>query len=458
MSNLPTNIQAERQTIGAVLNDSDALQKIPHIKPEHFSDKIHQIAWEIMTKMVVADIVGLMVELKHLNVKIDIEGYKGKKYFEYCQSLALSGLRVEGYAGDVFKAWFGRYTINKFQSAILEAQKLAKPSYGIDTFIGKVNQSYTEIHMAQKPINNNGPKSAEEIIQNELLPRIDARRNKTMKTISTGLHNLDRAMHGGFEEGTGSVFLIGADSGIGKSEFAITLTRNIIRQGKRGLIFTMEMDNWQYIQRILQMEYNLPQNPFVNTHLLADNDFVKFRELVANTKPKLFIDDGNSVTPSYIFMTIQNLINTELKPDFVVIDYVSLQSVNEAVKNNVRSETQKILHLHSSNKATARHFKIPFIVLEQYNKQVMNQKPTLASIKGNAHNDADMVAGIYWPAKQNKKRYGNQGYPLNENEIEIHIPKNRIGQWLGVCSVERNTNSGLYENIIQPDRKTGGEL
>ena len=67
------------------------------------------------------------------------------------------------------------------------------------------------------------------------------------KPIKTGFEQLDKALGGGLYEG---LYTLNAITGIGKTTFLLNMAKNISRQGKKVLFFSLEMSN-EYIRNTL---------------------------------------------------------------------------------------------------------------------------------------------------------------------------------------------------------------
>lgn len=441
------NIKAEQQLIGSALNDSGSVSKVPHIEPSHFSLKLHQTVWDIIASMPQANTVALSAELKHRKVKVDVDGYKGLKYFEYCQSLATSGLHIESHASDVFKAWIGRRTMAKFKKAQDEIQKMALSSYSYSEFEATINELFASIYKDGKVVHRKGLRSAEEIVIEGLLPRYERRRNGTEVKISTGLTALDEYMYGGFTDGSGDVMQIGGDSGSGKSELALVICKSVLAQGRTVFVFSMESDDWQFLQRIIQMTHDIGLKEFALPQTLDEDSYKDIHTKISETRPRLYVDDTPKVTPQHVLMQTKLMINLGIKPDLIIIDYVGLQGVSNKDRVVARGGNEKSSYLHGYIKSIARMLCVNIVSLEQHKKEVKNEVPTISSIMFNAVNDADLSLSVFRGDKQAPHLFAQK-----PNIVQLYIHKNRQFVKLGMAEVFREPKTGNYIDWNPPPK------
>ena len=76
-----------------------------------------------------------------------------------------------------------------------------------------------------------------------------------MKTLTTGYAELDR-LTGGLK--AGEIFLLSSAAGAGKQSLALNIVRNIVRQEKAVLFFSLEESGEQIAQRLLSQESGVP--------------------------------------------------------------------------------------------------------------------------------------------------------------------------------------------------------
>lgn len=435
---------AEQQLIGCILNNISSLEKVKHILPVHFSLKEHKKIWELIKLLPAPDILNLWSELSKEGSTIDIDNYEGINYLKYCQSLTPGSLNIKGYANTVYLFYIKRY-IKKKASALDELAERITLTTDLKEVFLESESLFTKIDELQKPINENaGPRWAKDIIEKEMIPDIDARKNQTKKFIRTGISDIDTVLYGGLEGER--VYLIGASSGIGKTEYANTIVLSALRQGLFVLVFTLEANAMSGVQRIIQMDRGLSVKPFMSPDGMSSDEYLQFMDTLKSANYRLMIDDTPGVSPNRVRFVLKGLKAMGMLPDLLVMDYAGLQEVEPAIAR--QGDIAKSAYIHSRNKTIAREFKIPFLVLEQFKKEYDFKWPEISAFMYGSYRDADLAIMLYWEARQNKKKK----YAMNPNDVSILFGKNRQSGITGkVATVERDPKSGLYKPKFVPE-------
>jgi len=72
------------------------------------------------------------------------------------------------------------------------------------------------------------------------------------KVWPSGFQTLDQALTGGFR--SGELVLVGGPQGLGKTTFALQVTRNLVASGHSAVYFSFEHDNHTLLERLIAME------------------------------------------------------------------------------------------------------------------------------------------------------------------------------------------------------------
>lgn len=162
---------------------------------------------------------------------------------------------------------------------------------------------------------------------------------KTFKTISTGWKWLDEKLGGGFMADGKAFYLFFGATNVGKSIFLGNIATNILSQNKTVLLVTLEMPETVYAKRISAQISKIGFNDLKGHVDLLKEKLNNYK--VKNKDSKLVIKEfpPKGITPLQLKAYINKLIRTGIKPDIIILDYLSLLSNSTIGKNSY--ETQK---------------------------------------------------------------------------------------------------------------------
>jgi len=249
--------------------------------------------------------------------------------------------------------------------------------------------------------------------------------------LPTGLDWLDEKLNGGFLQDGRALYLFAGETNVGKSIFLHNMAVNIMKQDKKVLLFSLEMSEQMYSNRITSTLSQLD----INNLRRSVEDIRKGAEHFKQTKPNsgLIVKEypPNTITAAVLRNYTKHVIATKkFKPDAIVLDYLNLL----AADGNNSYERIKIVS--EQVRALSYEFNCPVISATQLNRsgysgagsssqtQVYDQRgPGMSSISESYGTGAtaDAVVGIF-RTDQDKE----------DNAIHINIMKSRFGQNTGV--------------------------
>ena len=215
----------------------------------------------------------------------------------------------------------------------------------------------------------------------------------TDNPISTGLPSLDRLLAGGLH--SGSLNLIGARPGMGKTSLALQLAGNMATAGRSVLFFELEMTKEQIVKFTRRQRGELP---------------------IWDT---LYFDDTESVDATYILRQLRSVG----KCDAVFVDYLQLM---------MRGPGWPVWDIGAMRalKVLARSENIPVIVTSQlprpdvlpsfFPEKESYHRPILSDVR-NLEQDSDV---IIFPFRESY--YSEEESETNE-KAELIVAKNRYG-------------------------------
>lgn len=410
----PNDSEAEQAVLGSMLVDKDAvLTVIEILKPEDFYRNEH------------AEIYAAILDLYEASKPIDILTLKEQlrvrgKYdvvngFEYLASLTnpmYSISNVENYANIVWEKSVLRKLIKASNSiskdcydAVEDATYLTeKAEKEIFNIIQRRNNSYALI----KDVLVNTFDNLEEL----------AGREGGLVGIPSGFMELDNKTLG---FAPGQLIILAARPAMGKSAFALNvLTNSVLKTGKSGVYFSLEMSKEELVGRILASEA-MVDNTKIRSGKLQDEDWISLTNASGTlSEAKIILDDTSGFSPIELRAKCRKL-KMEYDISFIVIDYLQLM---DASKNNSNRQAD-ISEISRSLKILAREIGVPIMALSQLSRapeQRTDHRPMLSDLResGSIEQDADIVMFLYRDDYYNPETE-------KKNIAEVIVAKNRGG-------------------------------
>jgi replicative DNA helicase len=230
--------------------------------------------------------------------------------------------------------------------------------------------------------------------------------------LSTGFNSLDELLGGGFRRGT--VNIIAARPGIGKSALALWFTLQVAKHGKNTAFVSLEMSATECGGRLLTASSG--QKRAYSKGMYSPQHISKLHDTASamSTWPIRFKDDAEDSLDSIVAFVQRESI--ERGVDLVVVDY--LQLVNAPGE----STYQRVSHASRAFKKLSMQQDVPVIVLSQLSRALETQgrAPALSDLKdsGSIEQDADIVMLL--------SRAGESDQP-DTDTLCVHLAKNRNG-------------------------------
>lgn len=183
----------------------------------------------------------------------------------------------------------------------------------------------------------------------------------------------------------GQLITVAAQSGIGKSIFAINAAMAAASAGASVLFFSLEMSEEEVVDRLIssitQVSQSRLKSGYVSTEDLQQIE--AHRESIENMR--ITIDPNPYVTVSTIRAKAMQAKQSKEGLDFIVVDYLQLITAEGGRRTETRQEI--VANLSREMKLLAKQLKIPVMILSQLNKQGTNKEgevnpmPTLENMR-----------------------------------------------------------------------------
>ncbi|WP_420427080.1 replicative DNA helicase [Algiphilus sp.] len=286
----------------------------------------------------------------------------------------------------------------------------------------------------------------------EALDKVEARleilreRPDELAGVPTGLHDLDRKIHG---LSKGDLLILAGRPGMGKTSFAMNIAEHIAIHEKKPVgVFSMEMGADQLAMRILASYCRMDQSA-LRSGQIEDHQWDWLAQASRDIREApLFIDETPALSPLELRARARRMKRRH-GLSLIVVDYIQLMQVPGTRENR----TNEISQISRNLKALAKEMEVPVIALSQLSREVEkreNKRPVLSDLResGSIEQDADLVVFIYRDAYYRRK----EGDPAAEqdNRTEIIIAKHRNGP-TGTVHVAFLGGSTRFENLTYRD-------
>lgn len=398
----PSNLDVERQVLGAIIIDVRAMDKVAPVlhEDDFYAPKHKQIygaALELYTGRDAIDVTTLSHKLPGLSSTIaDLA------------DAVRSADNVESHV-KIIK------NLSTKRSILGVANDLVNMAY--DNELTEV-QSYAK-SVVTKILSDDGERSkllapADQI--EVLRAMVEKRRLGEAAGISTGFPKLDKLI-GGLRRG--NLIVVGARTSIGKSTYAENIAENVANAGYRAMFVSIEMDPEQIVYRfakragvsdaIIETGANDPESQaalerFIETRLAMP--------LLVHNEP---------MADTIKIRSMLNQITAEHgKVDLLVVDYLQLMTDTFGGK---LPEHLRLGMITKTLKSMAREYQLPVILITQLNhnsdQRGVLPEPRLSDIResGRIEEDADVILFL-WRVEDEDGR---------GNDTRLKIAKNRQG-------------------------------
>lgn len=253
--------------------------------------------------------------------------------------------------------------------------------------------------------------------------------------ISCGMEKLDNLIDG---LRPGHLWVIGAWSSTGKTQFALNILHNVIEQGIPASMISLEMDNQTLAARMIGLRHNMSAIRVLRGRLEG-------RELDNINEGKMFLRK----TEMYMYDNISELsqITTLIRKDaktkgikVAIVDYAQL-----IVDPGSRSEYELMTKVPNSLRILAGKLGITIILVSQISNESQKGSGAGAGFKGSGALEAAADLGIRLKRDRDKEHPQADYIPM-----QIQIKKNRHGLTGVIHDYSMWLKSGKFTQEMMP--------
>ncbi len=254
------------------------------------------------------------------------------------------------------------------------------------------------------------------------------------QAIPTGLNKLDNILGGGFKKG--SLYVLAARPGVGKSALAIQMTYETAKRGLKASYASLEMTAQECSARLLSNVSGVRKPTGIGLLNAGHKQKLEKQVQAMQSWPITFKDDNQATMQSIEAFIAKQRLEGEL--GLIVVDYLQLLSVP-----GVESRVQEISHVSRTLKKIAMEYDTSVLALSQLNRALesQNRNPMLSDLResGSIEQDADCVLLLHRETEVD---------PISD-DIICNVAKNRNGE-LRATKLTFTKPTGRFSTRVEP--------
>src|SRR5581483_2795046 len=343
---LPTNLEAERAILGAILLNNDHYNEAAEkLRPDDFLLEAHRrIYARMMDLRDSSGAIDLITLSEELERNKELESIGGAAYITGLLDGVPDRPDIESYTRIVRDKSLLRALIHTANAAISRAAEQMDAAEEI------LNDTEQQIFQISERRIGRGFMRVTEIVR-ESFGSVDAllQRGQRITGLETHYVDLDEKTSGLQKS---DLVIIAARPSMGKTSFAMNIAENVaIEDGKVVAVFSLEMSKEALLQRMLCSVARVDAHKF-RTGSLWQDDMRKIQQALEKLgQAPIFIDDTPGINLSEMRAKARRLLQSQKALDLIVVDYLQLMSGGGKRYEN---RTQEVSAISRGLKALAK--------------------------------------------------------------------------------------------------------
>lgn len=313
-------------------------------------------------------------------------------------------------------------TKQKAREAVIKATKELQDGAGGDVQ-EVVSELVADLNETMASMASDSTVSDMSDMASEYMEKIDERekRRKENENGASGLQGIPTPLPSLNEWTTGmlpgEVYVLGAQTSIGKSAMAVDFIVSAASAGNSVLMFSLEMNREELEDRLVANVSGVPMNFLKQGDLRGDQRGKVERALAEYSKMSVHLDVGTDLSVDVMRSKATKMARSSVGLDFIIVDYLQL-----AKPSGGNNRQEQVAEMSRAVKLMAKDLGVPILVLVQLvrpSKDAISQKPSLYGIResGAIANDASVIILLH--------RDKSEGETINKTLALIE--KNRNG-------------------------------
>ncbi len=438
---MPQSPEIEQEILGAIMLDPDKFTRISEvIKPECFYLDQHRFIFQAMVELkqrgLQPDLPSVIDDLRTHEI---LEKCGGAGYLASLLGSVSTSAHAEFHAELVAEKFVMRQLIKTCTDVVEETYKQDMTAPELLDFAEKAIMDVTRFG---RSIEYYPVADVVKGLLNQVMETYDYRKENPHEEfyagVPSGFGELDKLL-GGFHEG--SLNILAARPGIGKTSLALNAATHIARTNKKKypvLMFSLEMPNHMLALRLLSSEAHVSIGGIERAEL-DDEGWSKFGSAIRSlSATNILMNDASSLTVRQIAGTARRVLSKFEGIALIVVDYLQLMRADGKFENRVN----EVSAISRSLKTLALELRVPILACSQLSRAIETrdeQKPKLSDLResGSIEQDADVVLFLYPYVPPEDTDSG----PANKPEYKERVKKAKGNLsdkiW---CTVSKNRN------------------
>lgn len=429
------DIDAEESLIASILIKNSELDKCLDLAPDDFYKSAHNKIYKaILTLINQSETADLVTIAHYLKNNKQLEEIGGGHFLAKIVETAPISLNVKEHAKIIKDCSTSRKILNTAMMIIDKCRENTPTAdllnFAQSEFLQVENREMSEtIHNVKDLINSH-------------IDRIE--KNNTLKEgggYATGFPVIDKRL----TVRDGKLILIAGRPGMGKTSLAVTIARNMDKQGVKVGFMSLEMPESEIIDKFLAIESGVDSSKFDRYKGLNQDDYGKLGTSASVlSRSEIVIDSTGNRDFNQVAQCGRKMVKDGVQ--IIFIDQLS------QMKGMNSTEQKDRFARYSANVNRVALLKkelgIPIFLLAQLNRELekrINKEPRLSDLKnaGDLEEDADAVLLLYRPGMyENLKVLTESEQTQVESKTVINLAKNRKGGTVW-------TDRVLFHNLSQ---------
>lgn len=379
---LPSNEDAERVVLGAVLMDNDLMKSAAEtLEAEHFYSPLHRRVFTAMLELHSAQrSIDPIVISEILKRDGPLEAIGGTPTITKLAFGLPQFSNIDEYLGIVHKKALARELIRVCTK--IQADALAEDSDTSDLMMNAQTLVNDLCLRAETGGSAERFETLATIIDRDVYKTLDDLVHSRSRKIKTGFERFDEAIGNGIT--LSDVMLIAAETGAGKSAFALQIAYQIAKEGTPVAFLAGEMSNGENVNRLLSQVSQITNlNWLVRINQTEHDYLVEWANYIKQLP--LFFD--HRTTDLHTLSAHLKSIVRRHGVKVLVIDYIQLLKVNAVERRN---RTERIAEVSQEIKRIAQDLGIAIIEVAQFNREgAKSNEPSLHDLEGSGQLEKD---------------------------------------------------------------------
>lgn len=448
---LPHNDEAEKAVLSALLMNQEAYDKICNvISAPDFYHPANRVIYSAISDMKIMNTVAVdqVTLYDYLQKKSLADKAGGAGYLAELSDAYTIYANIEYYAKLIKETSVRRALIQTSSNIASDAYE---ESIDVFNLLESSERRLSEISINSNPDTAESYKVANKIsdVINTMLDKLDG--TYVSENVETGFDMLDKFTNGGFQKS--DYIIVAARPSVGKTAFAVSLIRNMIRKGTKVAFFSLEMPSTQIISRLLSCTSKVDLSK-IFTGNLTESDIAHINSAAEKIyQSELYLIDEPNMKLSDLRSRARMLMR-EKQIEVLFIDYIGL------IESGLDPRTprhEQVGYVSKALKQLARELRIPVIVLCQVSRDTADQEPQLNNLRdsGSIEQDADLVMFIHRKTNLSELSDEDKAKLLTDSSgkqrvqsSKLLVAKNRNGK-TGTIFVGYIGDITSFETIVQ---------